>query len=45
MEKLYFFDETFYWIRSGRRATAIEVECELEQSVNPDTLREAMLAL
>ena len=44
MEKLYFFDETFYWSRSGRRATAIEVECELEQSVNPDTLREAMLS-
>ena len=39
MEKLYFFDETFYWGRSGRRATAIEVECELTQSVNPDVLR------
>ena len=44
MEKLYFFDETFYWGRSGRRATAIEVECELAQSVNPDTLRKAMLS-
>ena len=44
MEKLYFFDETFYWKRSGRRATAIEVECELTQSVNPDTLRKAMIS-
>ena len=44
MKELYFFDETFYWNRSGRRATAIEVECELTQSVNPDTLRKAMLS-
>ena len=39
MEKLSFFDETFYWSRSGKRATVIEVECELTQRVNPDTLR------
>ena len=44
MEKLYFFDETFYWGRSGKRATAIEVECELTQSVDPDELRRAMLS-
>ena len=44
MEELYFFDETFYWARSGRRATAIEVECELTQNVNPDTLRKAILS-
>ena len=43
MEKLYFFDETFYWGRSGKRATAIEVECELTQNVNPDELRTAVL--
>ena len=29
MKELYFFDETFYWNRSGRRATVIEAECEL----------------
>ena len=39
MEKLYFFDETFYWGRSGKRATVIEVECEFMQSVRPDELR------
>ena len=44
MDKLYFFDETFYWGRSGKRATAIEVECELTHSVNPDELRTAMLS-
>jgi len=44
MEKLYFFDETFYWKRSGKRATVIEVECELTQSVRPDELRAAVLS-
>ena len=44
MEKLYFFDETFYWSRSGKRATAIEVECELTQNVRPNVLRAAMLS-
>ena len=44
MEKLFFFDETFYWGRSGKRATAIEVECDLTQSVNPDELRGALLS-
>ena len=39
MEKLFFFDETFYWGRSGQRATVIEAECELMQSVRPDELR------
>jgi len=33
MEKLFFFDETFYWGRSGKRATVIEAECELTQDV------------
>ena len=42
MEKLFFFDETFYWGRSGRRATVIEAECELTQSVRPDELRAAV---
>ena len=37
-------DETFYWSRSGKRATAIEVECELAQSVNHDELRAAVLS-
>jgi hypothetical protein len=44
MEKLFFLDETFYWGRSGKRAPAIEVECELAQSVNPDELRAAVLS-
>jgi len=44
MEKLFFFDETFYWGRSGKRATVIEVECELTQSVRPDELRAAVLS-
>ena len=44
MEKLYFFDETFYWSRSGKRATVIEAECELTQSVRPDELRQAVLS-
>lgn len=44
MEKLYFFDETFYWSRSGKRATVIEVECELMQDVRPDDLRAAVLS-
>ena len=39
MEKLFFFDETFYWGRSGKRATVIEAECELTQSVRPEELR------
>ena len=39
MKELYFFDETFYWGRSGRRATVIEAECELTQDVRPDELR------
>ena len=44
IEKLYFFDETFYWGRSGRRATVIEAECELTQSVRPDELRAAVVS-
>jgi len=44
MEKLFFFDETFYWGRSGKRATVIEAECELAQSVRPDELRAAVLS-
>ncbi|MGX8696813.1 MAG: hypothetical protein ACSW8D_10530, partial [Prevotella sp.] len=44
MEKLYFFDETFYWRRSGKRATVIEAECELTQGVRPDKLRAAVLS-
>ena len=44
MEKLYFFDETFYWSRSGRRATVIEAECELAQRVRPGELRTAVLS-
>ena len=42
MEKLFFFDETFYWSRSGKRATVIEAECELTQNVRPDDLRAAV---
>ena len=44
MEKLFFFDETFYWRRSGKRATVIEAECELTQSVRPEELRAAVLS-
>ncbi|MGX8696427.1 MAG: hypothetical protein ACSW8D_08585 [Prevotella sp.] len=44
MEKLFFFDETFYWSRSGKRATVIEAECELTQSVRPEDLRAAVLS-
>ena len=44
MEKLFFFDETFYWGRSGKRATVIEAECELMQDVRPDELRAAVLS-
>ena len=44
MEKLYFFDEIFYWFRSGKRATVIKVECELMQDVRPDELRAAVLS-
>ena len=44
MQELYFFDETFYWSRSGRRATVIEAECELTQSVRPDELRAAVVS-
>ena len=44
MEKLFFFDETFYWNRSGKRATVIEAECELTQSVRPEELRAAVLS-
>ena len=44
MKELYFFDETFYWCRSGRRATVIEAECELTQSVRPDELRKAVVS-
>ena len=44
MKELYFFDETFYWGRSGKRATVIEAECELTQSVRPDELRAAVIS-
>ena len=44
MEKLFFFDETFYWNRSGKRATVIEAEYELTQSVRPEELRAAVLS-
>ena len=44
MKELYFFDETFYWGRSGKRATVIEAECELTQSVRPEELRAAVLS-
>ena len=44
MKELYFFDETFYWGRSGKRATVIEAECELTQSVRPDELRQAVVS-
>ncbi len=43
MKELYFFDETFYWRRSGKRATVIEAECELTQDVRPDVLRTAVI--
>ena len=38
MKKLFFFDETFYWGRSGKRATVIEVECDLTQNVRPEVM-------
>ena len=44
MKELYFFDETFYWGRSGKRATVAEAECELTQSVRPDELRAAVVS-
>ena len=44
MKELYFLDETFYWGRSGRRATVAEAECELTQSVRPDELRTAVVS-
>ena len=44
MKELYFFDETFYWGRSGRRATVIKAECELTQDVRPDELRAAVVS-
>jgi hypothetical protein len=44
MKELYFFDETFYWKRSGKRATVIEAECELTYSVRPDELRQAVVS-
>ena len=44
MKELYFFDETFYWSRSGKRATVIEAECELTYSVRPDELRQAVVS-
>ena len=44
MKELYFFDETFYWNRSGKRATVIEAECELTYSVRPDELRQAVVS-
>ena len=44
MKELYFFDETFYWNRSGKRATVIEAECELTYSVRPDELRAAVVS-
>jgi hypothetical protein len=43
MKELYFFDETFYWGRSGKRATVIEAECELTQDVRPDELGNYLL--
>ena len=50
MKELYFFDETFYWGRSGRRATVIEAECELTQSGNhgvgsPDHIQESDISM
>ena len=44
MKELYFFDETFYWNRSGKRATVIEAECELTYIVRPDELRQAVVS-
>ena len=44
MRELYFFDETLYWGRSGKRATVAEAECELTQSVRPDELRAAVVS-
>ena len=44
MKELYFFDETFYWGRSGKRATVIEAECEMTQDVRPDELRAAVVS-
>ena len=44
MKEMFFFDETFYWGRSGRRATVIEAECELTQDVRPDELRAAVVS-
>ena len=44
MKELYFFDETFYWGRSGKRATVAEAECELTQSVRSDELRQAVVS-
>ena len=44
MERLCFFDEIFYWFRSGKRATVIKAECELMQDVRPDELRAAVLS-
>ena len=44
MDKLFFFDETFYWGRSGKRATVIEAECELTKSVRLEELLAAVVS-
>ena len=41
--ELSFLDELMYWGRSGKQATVLEMNCVLDQAVNPDVLHEALL--
>jgi hypothetical protein len=39
--ELNFLDKTFYWARSGKQATVIELSCSLAEDVDPQALKVA----
>ena len=40
---LYFADEIFYWARTGRQSTVLEIQCELAAKIDPLKMGDALL--
>ena len=39
---IYFADEIFYWARTGKKATVLEIQCTLVNAVEPQALKRAL---
>ena len=40
---LYFADEIFYWARTGRQSTVLEIQCGLAAKIDPLKMGDALL--